>query len=106
MEMNLLLSPLMQIERTMLVQRNEVKNSSRDSKKEENEGATIATGLATMLESVLTRRILHGMMTTTTTTITTISKAMEIKGTTCSTTKEREMLLLLDMVMVDLPKGG
>ena len=78
-------------------------DSSKDSKKEENEGATIATGLATMLESVLTRRILHGK--TTTTTITTISKAMAIKGTTGSTVKERGMLPLLDMIMVDLPKG-
>ena len=55
-----------------------------------------------MLESVLIRRILHGMMTTT---ITTISKAMAIKGTTASTTMERGMLPLLDMEMVDLTKG-
>ena len=57
-----------------------------------------------MLESVLTRRILHGM-TTTTTTIATISKTMEIIGVTGSTIKKTEMLSLLDMVMVDLPKG-
>eukprot|EP00253_Pinus_taeda_P033904 PITA_33904 len=49
----------------------------------------------------LTRRILQGMMTTTTTTIT---KAMEIKGRTSSTIKERGMLPQLDMEMVDLPK--
>lgn len=72
----------------MLVQKEKVKGSSRDSKKEEKQGATIATGLAIMLDSVLTRRILHGMMTTKTTT-TTISKEMEIKGTTSSIIKER-----------------
>lgn len=97
MEMNPLHSPHMLRERTMLVQRDKVKDLSRDSKKEEREDATIVTGLATMLESVLIRMILHGM-----TTITTISKEMEIKGTKGSTTKERGMLPLLNMVMVDL----
>lgn len=81
----------------MLVQENRVK----DSKKEEKEGATIVTSSATMVEIVLTRRILQGM----TTTKTTISKAMKIKGTIGSTIKERGMLLLLDMEMVNLPKG-
>ena len=38
-------------------------------------------------------------------TTTTISKVITIKGTTGSTTKERGMLLLLEMEMVDLPKG-
>jgi len=44
----------------MLVQEIKVKGSSRDSKKEEKEDASIAsvTGFATALESVLTRRIL------------------------------------------------
>ena len=65
----------------MLVQGDRVKDSSNDSKKEGKEGVTIVTGLATMLENFLTRRILQGM----TTTKTTISKAMEIKGTIGST---------------------
>lgn len=82
----------------MLVQENRVK----DSKEEEKGGATIATGLAIMIESVLTRMILQGMMTTTTT-ITT--KKVAIKGTTCSTIKEKGMLMLLEMEMVDLPNG-
>lgn len=55
---------------------------------------------ATMLEIVLLRRILQGMTTTTT-----MSKAMAIKGTTGSKIKERGMLPMLDMEMVDLPKG-
>ena len=50
--------------RTMLVQRNKVKDSSRDSKKEEREDASIVTGLATMLESVLIIRIHLRMMKT------------------------------------------
>ena len=101
MEIILLLSPLMLRGRTMSVQGNKVKDLSRDTKNEEKEDATIATSLATMLESVLTRRILQGMMTTTTATI---IEAMPIKGTTSSTIKERGMLSLLDMEMVDLPK--
>jgi len=40
------------------------------------------------------------MMTTTIT----ISKAMAIKGTPSSTTKERGMFPLLEMELVDLPK--
>ena len=96
--MILLPSPLMLKGRTMLVQGNKVKDLSRDSKKEEKEDVIIATGLATVLESVLTRRILQGMMLTTTT------KAMAIKGTTSSTTKEIGMLTLLDTKMVVLPK--
>jgi len=102
MEMNLLPSQLMQRGRIMLVQGNRVKDLRRDSKKEEKEDATIATCSTTMTVCVLTRRILQGMMTTTTTTI---SKAMGIKGTTGSTTKEREMLPLLEMEMVDLLGG-
>ena len=39
------------------------------------------------------------------TTITTTTKAMEIKGTTSSTTKERAMLPLLEMEMVVLPRS-
>jgi len=89
MEMNLLFFLLMQKERKTLVQRDKVKDSSRDSKKEEKEGATIATGLTIMLESVLIRRILQGMMTTT---IKTTTKAMAIKGTIGSTIKEKGML--------------
>jgi hypothetical protein len=103
MEMCPLQSPLMLRGRIMLVQRNKVKASSRDSKKEEGEDASIVTGLATMLESVLIRRILLRMMTTITTV--TISKAMLIDGTTSSKIKERGMLLLFDMKMVNLPKG-
>ena len=99
MEMILLFSPLMLRGRTTLVQGNKVKDFSWDSKKEENESATIATDLATMLESVLTRRIIQGMMTTTTTTIT---KKMAIKGT--KAIKKRGMHPLLDMEMVVLPK--
>ena len=53
-----------------------------------------------MLESVLTRWILRAMMT-----IITTSKAMAIKGTTGSTTKERGMLSLLEMEMVVLPRS-
>ena len=87
--------------RIMLVQENTVKDSSKDSKKEEKEVATIATGLAIMLESFLTRRILQGMMTTTTTTTT---KAMAIKGITGSMINERGMLALFKMEMGDLPK--
>lgn len=45
-------------EGAMLVQGIKGKGSSWDSKKEEKEGASIVTGLATSLESVLTRRIL------------------------------------------------
>ena len=86
-------SPLILRRRTMLVQEIKVKGSSWDSKKEEKEDASIVIGLAIMLESVLTRRILQGMMTTTTTTI---SKAMEIKGTIGSTTNEIGMLSLLE----------
>ena len=92
-------SPLMLRGRTMLVQRDKVKEV-RDSKKED---APIVTGLAIMLESVIIRRIHHGMMTTTITT--TISRATTIKGITGSTTKERGMLSLHDMEMVDFPKG-
>lgn len=102
MEIILPLSPLMLKGRTTLVQEDKVKGLSRDSKKEEKEDASITIGLTTMLESVLTKRILQGMTTTTTTPT---SKAMAIKGTTSSTTKERGMLLLLDMEMVVLPKG-
>ena len=91
----------MQRGRMMLVQDDRVKDLRRDSKKEEKEGVIIATGLATILESVLTRRINQDMMTTTTT----ISKMMTIKATIGSTTKERGMFLLLEMEMVDLPKG-
>ena len=101
--MILLHSPLMLKGRTMLAQRNKVKED-RDSKKEASKYASIVTGLATMLESVLIKRILHEMMTTTTTTAP-ISKPMSIKGITGSTTKERGMLPLLDMEMVNLPKG-
>lgn len=72
-----------------------------DSKEETNKDAIIATSLATMLESVLTRKILQGMEITTTT----ISKAMEIKGTTVITTKERGMLMLLKKEIFDLPRG-
>lgn len=43
-----------------------------------------------------------GMMKKTTATI---SKATTIKGMAGSTTKEKGMLLLLNMEMVDLPKG-
>eukprot|EP00253_Pinus_taeda_P026306 PITA_26306 len=46
----------------------------------EKEGVPIVTGSTTILESVLTRRTLQEMMTTTTT------KAMEIKGTTTLST--------------------
>lgn len=53
-----------------------------------------------MLESTLTRIILQGMMTTTI-----IKKEIEIKGTIGSTIKEKGMLSLLEMEMVDLPKG-
>ena len=83
--------------RTMLVQRKKVKEG-RDSKKEEREDASIATGLATMLESVLIKGIHHEMMITTTT----ISREMEIKEITGSTIKEREILQLHDMEIVDL----
>jgi len=100
MEMILLLSPLMLRGRTMLVQGNKVKDLNRDSRKEEKEDATIATSLATKLESVLRRRILQGMMTTKTTTTT---KGMAVKGTS-STIKERGVLPLLDVGMVDLAK--
>lgn len=103
MEIILPLSSLMLNGRTMLVQEDKVKDLSQDSKKEEKEDASIATSLATMIESVFTRRILQGMMITTTTTTTT-TKAMATKGTTSSTMKERGMLLLLDMEMVVLPK--
>ena len=102
MEMNLLFSPLMLRGITMLVQEDKVKDSSRDSKKEENEDASIITGLATSLESVLTRRILQEMMTTITTTT---SRPMTIEGTTGSITKERGMLLLLEMEVVVLPRN-
>ena len=102
METILLPSSLMLRGRTMLVHDDKVKGTSRDSKKEEKEDASIATGLTTMLESVFTRRILQGMMTTTTITI---MKAMAIKRTRSSTTKERGILPLLDMEMVILPKG-
>jgi len=85
----------------MLVQGDRVKDSTRDSKKEEKEGATTTTGSATMLESFLTNRIIQGMMTTTTT----ISKVMAIKRTTSSTTKERGIFPLLEMEMVNFPKG-
>jgi len=84
----------------MLVQGIKDKGSSHDSK-EGKEGALIATSLASSLESALTRRILQEMMTT----ITTTSRVMEIKGTTGSTTKERGMLLLLEMEMVVLPRS-
>ena len=102
MEMSPLHSPLMLRGRTTLVQRDKVKEDT-DSKKEERKDDSIVTVLATMLENVLIRRIHHGMMTATTTT--TISRAMAIKGITSSTTKEKEMLLLHDMEMVDMPKG-
>ena len=83
----------------MLFQGNKVKED-RGSEKEEWEDASIVIGLATMLESVLIKWIHHGMMITTTTT--TISRATTIKGITGSTIKEREMLSLHDMEMVDL----
>ena len=54
-------SPPMLKGRTMLVQRNKVKED-RDSKKEEREDASIVTGLVTMLESVLIRRIHLGIV--------------------------------------------
>ena len=92
-------SPLMLKGRTMLVQKNKVKEE-KDSKKEEREDVSTATGLATMLESVLIKGIHHEMMITTTT----ISREMEIKEITGSTTKEREMLHLHDMEMVNLLK--
>ena len=83
------------------VQEDKVKGLSYDSKKEEKEDASIVIGLATLLESVLTRRILQEMMTT----ITTTSRAMAIEGTTGSITKERGILLLLEMEVVVLPRS-
>ena len=101
MEIILPFSPLMLKERTMLVQEDKVKGLSRDSNKKEKGDDSIAIGLATFLESVLTRRILQEMMKTTTIT----TKAMEIKGTTGSTTNERRMLSPLDMEMVILRRS-
>jgi len=101
METTLLPSLLMLRGRTMLIQEDKVKGSSWDSKKEEKEDSSIATGLDIFLESVLTRRILQEMMTT----ITTTTRAMGIKGATGSTTKERGMLPLLEMEMVILPRS-
>ena len=86
----------------MLVQGIKDKGSNQDTKKEEKEGASIVTSLATSLENVLTRRILQEMMTTITTTT---SRAMAIEGTTNSITKGREMLLLLEMEVVVLPRS-
>ena len=86
-------SPLILREGTMLVQGIKDKGSSWGSKKEGKEGDIIGRGLATLLESVLTRRILQEM----TTTIATTSKAMEIKGTTGPIIKERGMITLLKM---------
>ena len=85
----------------MLAQKDKVKGSSRDSNKEEKEDTSIVAGLDILLESVLTKRILQEMMTT----ITTTTRAMAIKGTTGSTTKERGMLPLLKMEMVVLPRS-
>ena len=84
----------------MQVQRSNV-IEGRVSKMEGREDASFATSLATMLGSVLIEGI-HLMMMTTT--ATTISGATTIKGMADSTTKEKGMLLLLNMEMVDLPK--
>ena len=68
---------------------------------EGREDASFVTSLATILGSVVIEGIHLKMMTTTTTTI---SGATTIKGMTNSTTKEKGMLPLLNMEMVDLPK--
>ena len=101
METILLPSPLILEEGIMLVQGIKDKGSSRDSKMEERVDASIVTCLATMLGSVLIEGIHLGMMTTNTATI---LEATEIKGMAGSTTKEKGMLPLLNMEMVDLPK--
>ena len=98
--MVLLHSPLMLKERTMQVQRSNVKED-RDSKMEGREDASFVTGLTSMLGSVLIEGIHLGMMTTTTTTI---SGATTIKGMAGSTIKEKGMLPLLNMEIVDRPK--
>jgi len=84
----------------MQVQRINVKED-RDSKMEERVDASFVTCLATILGSVLIKWIHLEMMTTTTATI---SEATTIKGMVGSTTKEKGMLPLLNMEMVDLPK--
>ena len=68
---------------------------------EEREDVSIVKGLATILESVLIKGIHLRMMTTTTATI---SGATTIKGMAGSTTKEKGMLSLLNLEMIDLPK--
>lgn len=78
----------------MQVKRSNVKED-RDSKMEERVDASFVTSLTTMLGNVLIKEIHIGMMTTTTATI---------KGMIGSTTKEKGILLLLNMEMVDLPK--
>ena len=94
--MILLHSPLMLKIRTMQVQRSNVKEGW-DSKMEERVDASFVTGLAIMLGS----GIHLGMMMTI---IATISRATTIKAMVDSTTKEKGMLPLLNMEMVDLPK--
>ena len=93
-------SSLMLKRRTTKVQRSNVKED-QVSRMEGMEDASFATSLATMLGSVLIEGIHLMMMTTTTTTI---SGATTIKGMADSIIKEKEMLLLLNMEMVDLPK--
>ena len=100
--MNLLHSLLMLKRRTMQVQRNNVKED-RVSNMEGREEASFVTGLDIMIGSVLIEGIHFRTMTTTTTT-TTILGATPIKGIADSTTKEKGMLSLLNMEMVDLPK--
>lgn len=95
MEMILHPSLLMLKQRTILVQEEKVKGSSQDSKKEERGDASIAIGLATLVESVLTIRILQEMIAIITTT-------KEIERKTGSTTNERGMLPLLNMEMAVL----
>ena len=75
------------------------RTKEKQGPKERKASVTLVTSQVTMLENALSRRILPMMMTTTTT------RGIAIKGTTGATTKERGILPLLDMVMVDLPKG-
>jgi len=98
--MILLHSPLILKERTMQVQRSNVKEDC-GSKMEGREYASFVTSLATMLGSYLIEGIHLGMLTTTTTTI---SGATTIKGMADSITKEKGMLSLLNTEMVDFPK--
>ena len=79
----------------------EKNNASSNKQCRGRENDSFATSLATMLGSVLIEGIHLGIVITT---ITTISGATTIKGMEGSTTKEKGMLPLLNMEMVDLPK--